>query len=160
MTTVLKLGVNDIPYSGAYMPRAKKIRAGQRKFNKGYAANMTTGDVAEILEAKYAVMQTFFTKREGQIAKALEDSVTNFLEAQLSGAPSNLDVFGPATQDIHEMFDTFITMKEMDGAPGVPTNASLLGVSHRFKDRRGAPGRPSFVDTGLYSSSFKAWMEE
>jgi hypothetical protein len=52
-------------------------------------------------------------------------------------------------------------MKEMDrlGYPGVPTKASLDGVSHRFKNKRGAPGRPSFSDTGLYEDSFVAWID-
>jgi len=51
-------------------------------------------------------------------------------------------------------------MKEVEklGIPGVPTKAALRGVNHRLKHpyrRRGA--RPSFVDTSLYMSSFKAW---
>jgi hypothetical protein len=65
--------------------------------------------------------------------------------------------------EIEERFKDFLSLQEMDklGVPGVPTEAAKKGKSSRFKRRRskgGAP-RPSFIDTGLYQSSFKAWVD-
>ena len=77
----------------------------------------------------------------------------------LMGAPPRTDPFAAGTSAVEQQFKSFIGAKGLDGDPGVPTLASLRGVSHRFKNRRGAPGRPSFVDTGLYLNSFKAWVD-
>ena len=162
--TKLVLGVVDIPYSGAFRPKAKKIKAGQRKFNKNYAANMTTGDVAEILEDKYAVMECFFTLHEADIARDLEEGIGYALEAVLSGAPTNLDAFGAATQQIDARFKDFLTNREMDGLgrSDVPTGAAKRGVNHRMMHpyAKANSERPSFIDTGLYETSMKSWVDK
>jgi hypothetical protein len=50
---------------------------------------------------------------------------------------------------------------ESMGLRGVPTKAALKGINHRLRHpyRKSNPRRPSFVDTGLYVASFRAWME-
>jgi hypothetical protein len=65
--------------------------------------------------------------------------------------------------EIEAAFRQFLEQQEMDGrVDGVPTKASLKGVSHRLKrpNAKDNPTRPSFIDTGLYSASMKAWTEE
>jgi hypothetical protein len=76
------------------------------------------------------------------------------------GAPPSIDAFGAAQGKIDALFRKFLTSKEMDGLgiPGVPTLASLEGISRRFKRGHG-PARPSFIDTGLYESDFKSWVD-
>ena len=146
----LNLGVNDLPYQNE--PRGKKAKLA--------AGNQTTGDVAEILESRYGVMQHFYDKHQADIASDLESSVAGALESVLMGAPLERNAFGEAESAIQDRFQKFIESKEMDGQPGVPTKASLLGVSKRFKNKKGSPGRPSFVDTGLYLSNFRSWIDE
>lgn len=148
---VLHLGVADVPYSDAPQPD---------KSSKTATPNETTGDVAERLEDKYHIMQIFYEQHKADIAKALEGSLAGALENLLMGGPSNVAAFGAATSQIETLFKKFLTDKEMDslGFPGIPTKASLLGISHRFKGKRGPP-RPSFIDTGLYETSFKSWMD-
>lgn len=160
--TKLILGVADIPYSEpAEAPKKVPKKRTKLVKPKKPQAVITTGMVAEILEREYGVMRTFFDQRENDIAEALEGSVGEYFEALLMGAPATMDVFGPANQVIQEKFRNFLTSKAMDGlVPGVPTKASLLGVSHRFKNKKGAPGRPSFVDTGQYEATMKSWAED
>ena len=140
--TTLHLGVIDLPYANA--------------------GSATTGDVAEILEAKYHVMEIFWQLHGQEVADAICNSMVGAFESRvLHGAPAGLDFYGTAMGVAKQLFSRFLESKEMDalGYPGVPTKAALTGVSHRFKKKRGAPGRPSFVDTGLFESSFRAWME-
>jgi hypothetical protein len=151
---VLHLGVDDIPYSEPPPPvkRGRKPKAGP--------ANETTGDVAELLEDKYHIMQIFYEQHQKDIALALEESLAGTLENLLLGAPTNLSPLGEAADKIQTTFKRFLSEKEMDrlGYPGIPTKASLMGISHRFKGKRGSP-RPSFIDTGLYENSFRAWVD-
>lgn len=137
---VLHLGVIDVPYA--------------RRGGK------TTGDVAEILEAKYHVMEMFYQQNEVFVAKSLEKSVAGTLESLLLGAPLSIDAFGAGTSRIEDRFKQFLSRREIErlSYPGVPTQAALKGVSHRLKGKRSGRRRPSFIDTGLYQSSFKAWV--
>ncbi len=161
LLTTLIFGVSDIPYSEPAEAPVKQPKRRAKPIKPKVQTVTTTGQVAEILEAKYGVMRAFFDRHEADIAKDLEDGVGHALEAVLRGAPPSMDVFGPATQLIGEKFKDFLTNKEMDGmVAGVPTQASLLGISHRFKGKRGAPGRPSFVDTGTFEANFRTWVED
>jgi hypothetical protein len=148
--TTLHLGVKDLPYVSREAVRRKKTGK--------FAPSMTTGSVAEILEEEYGIMQFFYNKYEKEIGEALLASVKDApFEA---GAPLSLDPFGDATSEIERMFHRFLEAKEMDGAvPGVPTKAAMKGVSKRFKKKKGPTDRPSFIDTGLYDSSFTSWVD-
>lgn len=150
--TTLHLGVVDVPYSQAPSPRQRQPKAG----------TVTTGDVATWLENKYHVMEVFWEeKADAVIVPMLEKSITGAIENLFLGAPPSNDPFGGATSKIEDAFKLFLTTKEIErlGIPGVPTEAAKRGFSHRFKNpgkRRAA--RPSFIDTGLYVASFKAWF--
>lgn len=121
---------------------------------------LTVGDVAGFLETKYHVMEIFYEIHQDEIAKALENSYRGALDNLLMGGPRDADPSLGASAKIETRFRQFLFMREMDslGYPGVPTQASLDGVSHRFKSKRG-PVRPSFIDTGLYEQSFIVWMD-
>jgi hypothetical protein len=139
---VLHLGVIDQPYQ---------------------TGRESTGDVAEILEGKYGVMDHFVKKHEQDIANDLENSLKGALENVLLGGPPSSDPFAAATSAIDNRFKKFLSSKEMDslGVAGVPTQASLAGTSKRFKQKqkKDRGPRPSFIDTGLYQASFKSWVD-
>lgn len=149
--TTLHLGVIDIPYSQAPRPRQRRS-----------ASNVTTGDVATFLENRYHIMEVFYEEHaDDVIAPEMEKSVAGAITSLLAGAPVTLDPFGSAVSKIEDAFKQFLSTGEMErlGYPGVPTQAALRGVSHRFAHpyaRRAA--RVSFVDTGLYQDTFKAWF--
>jgi hypothetical protein len=138
----LHLGVNDMPYA---------------------TGGKTTGDVAEILEARYGVMAAFVVMREGAIGSAVEESLMGAIENMMMGGPvlGRGQALAGALSEIEALFKAALSAKAFDGViGGVPTGASLKGVSHRFKKpyaKRGS--RPSFIDTGLYQSSFRAWTD-
>ena len=143
---VLHLGVIDIPYSHG---------------NSEESGAKSTGDVAEILEAKYNIMRVFFNKHQQEIADVLLENATGVLENMLTGAPPPRNAFLGGTEKIREMFRSFLDMKEMDGEPGVPTAAAMKGVSHRFKHPNAKRGpRPSFIDTGMYQKSFTCSVDD
>lgn len=144
----LVLGVNDIPYTDS-------------------GETTTTGDVAEILEGKYGVMQHFFDLHKQEIGNLLAQQLAHGMESIALGAPITFNVYGGATSEIENKFKQFLSLREMDklGIPGVPTKASLMGKSSRkkkSKERKGrgrsASGttRPSFIDTGTYQANMRA----
>jgi hypothetical protein len=161
----LHLGVIDAPYvPPALTPSGKS--------SKAKWPNKTTGDVADILEAKYHVMEVFDELHHRDIVADLERSLkaatANLaVKQQLaqSGAKvritrADIDPYRDAEQQIGKMFRDFITGREMDGLfNGVPTKAALKRKSARFKSGVAPKERPSFVDTGLYEASFRAWIE-
>jgi hypothetical protein len=158
----LHLGVVDQPYNMA-----------RKKGQKRVASNITTGDVAGFLEENYHVMQTFANVHLADIADDLAKSMAGAMENLMLGAPIAMSPYARAESMIRQRFNDFIDNKEMDrlGIPGVPTQASLEGVNHRKKSGRNKPKgktakaraesviRPSFLDTGLYESSMRVWVE-
>ena len=139
--TTLFLGVIDVPYLDA--------------------EGKTTGDVAEILEKKYHVMEIFAETHGQQIADHLAEGMGGALESLMMGGPTDLTkAMGGATSKIADDMKQFIASGEMEtlGYPGVPTKAALAGVNHRLKKKRG-PRRVSFVDTGQYQASMTDWVE-
>lgn len=161
VTRMLNLGVVDVPYVDAETPAAsrKRIKAG-----KPPASNeLTTGDVAEILEDRYHVKEVFYELHKQDIADDLAKSVASALETIVMGGPADVDPFGAATSKIDERFSDFLTNREMEqlGYADVPTKAAIDGVNHRKKHPYASKNkrRPSFIDTGLYQASAKSWVE-
>lgn len=122
--------------------------------------------VAQILEAKYGIMATFYARQEQTIANHLATSLSDAVEARMTGAPI-VNPYAEGTDEIQEAFRDFL---DRNGT-GIITKASTQGVSGRFMDKDNKKGergpmnaegqvRPSFIDTGLYQNSFRAWVEE
>lgn len=124
----------------------------------------TTGDVADILEAKYHIMEIFAEVHGDEIADDLAQGFQGTLESLLSNRPVDPDdIFNAGTTKIEDRFHDFILGGEMEalGYPGVPTGAAIKGVNHRLAHpyAKANPSRQSFIDTGLYEASFKAWID-
>jgi len=140
--TTINLGVNDVPYPS---------EDGETK---------TTGQVAGQLELDYGIVGAFIQKHEETIADAIAIGVEDSMDAIISGSSRNINL-GAATSIISSAFKEFLSNSEIEsmGVPGVPTRAALSGSNSRLKKGFG-PRRPSFIDTGLYRSSFDAWVSE
>ena len=148
---VLHLGVTDVPYSQNRAARAKRTNS-----------TVTTGDVAGWLEDEYHPMGIFSNIHGQEIGDELAGALAGTLENLMMGGPISQNPFGEGTSEIEHLFKKMLTDKELErlGYPGIPTQAALDGVSHRFKHPyKKRPRRPSFIDTGLYQSAFKAWVE-
>lgn len=162
--TVLRLGVIDIPYANASEETGKQRSARLRKGKtapKMKSESITTGDVAEILEAKYHPIEIYWELHGQAVADKMTEGLVGAMENLLSGAPLGGSPFAEAEEHIDSGYKEFINSGELDrlGYPGLPTKAAIKGVSHRFKKKRGGQ-RPSLVDTGLYVAAFKSEIEE
>lgn len=106
-------------------------------------------------------METFWNIHGGEIIEDYSEALVGAFEGLLQGSPVSPNALASGNAEVEARFRRFLSDKEMDalGIPGVPTKASLQGVSHRFKSKKGSP-RPSFVDTGLLESSFVSEVEE
>ena len=167
----LNLGVIDVPYAALLPVKGKKLRSSASVINKfrkapkppSPAAGTTTGDVAEILEAKYHVMQHFWDTCGSEVCDALAEDMMDAFADRAAGRNIDTPDFTAATSKMHQMFNEFIDRREMDGMElGVPTMAARLGINHRFLHpySRHNPERPSFKDTGTYAASMLAWIEQ
>jgi|SRR6185437_9647595 len=170
MSLTLHLGVVDIPYSDQQVATTidiyNALKAGKPLSKTARRSSVTTGEVATFLEDRYHVMETFYEDKQPKIAELFADALAGEIESVMSGGEARPNLtLGAAMGEIKAMFSTFLTVgppteAESSGIPGVPTQAALDGVSHRLKHpyAKGNPRRPSFVDTGLYESSFIAWV--
>ncbi len=118
----------------------------------------TTFEVAEILEDKYQLFSNFWELHKGEIApevgEALAYSIINHIQ---HGAPL---AGGELLGETMRTFNIFLENEEMAGlaVDGVPTLAALDGRNSRLKKKYGER-RPSFIDGGLFKSSFVAWID-
>lgn len=161
--TTLHLGVIEQVYQ---LPRKKKVGRARKGKNarpkkSGAARTITTGDVAEILEAKYHIMEIFYELNKKFVGDSLTKSLQGSLESVLMGGPPSADPFKAACSSIETRMKDFISKGEMEkiGYPGVPTQAALKGINHRLAHpyAKANKRRPSFIDYGLYQQSMKAW---
>lgn len=125
---------------------------------------MTTGDLAEILEARYAIMETFYEKYEDDIGRMIEDALQDKMDNLQMGGPvdASMILAEGELSAIEQRFRSFLDNEEMNGRAGVPTAAALAGVNHRLLHpyAQANPQRPSFIDTGIYQSSMRAWVDD
>lgn len=160
LMSTLHIGVVDQPYSYRQEQLSKRGRPMKRR--RQVTLNTTTGDVAEILEAKYHPFEHFYEDNENFIAEALLRSVDGAAEALLSGAPLHIDPYGAAASEIQDKFKEYLFTKKLNFREvGVPTQASLRGVNHRLAHpyAKGNAPRPSFIDTGNYENSMRVYVE-
>ena len=159
--TTLSLGVYDVPYADAdnSAPASSKPRKGRAPKRLRRTKTTSTGDVAEILETKYGIMQAFFDYYQEKITAKLESDIAAQIENLFLGAPPAPNPFAGLESFVKSCFSDFLSLRqvEMVGLKGVPTQAALSGVNHRMKHPYAKRGpRPSFIDTGLYENSFVA----
>jgi hypothetical protein len=167
----LNLGFESFPYPeryGAASPLSPSVKGKAAKnlsrAQRSYGQGKTTRDVAGDLEAKYKIVEAFYEMEEDFITELIEEKAAMDLDDILTmGTPSMEGMSFKETDKIEERFRRNLSYRRYDGIiSGVPTLASLKGVSH-LRQRpyaKGSGTRPSFVDTGLYSKSFRVWMEE
>lgn len=119
------------------------------------AGKADTEDVAEILEAKYGVMQKFYDSEKEKIAESMTDSLSNILEDAMNGIPQQKNAFGNMENKIEAQFHDFLDAEKISG-DGIPTKSAISGY-HRFKKNTGR--RPSFVDEGLYRNNMQVRVD-
>jgi hypothetical protein len=161
----LHMGFIGTPYT--YETKGAPIRSAKieeaRKRKRGFSRTMTADKLAGILERKYEIVQVFNEIYENEITEMIHNGFREVAEHMISNRKTGTTTIGmkrlmkPYTDKIQEMFRTFIDNEEMNGlVEGVPTAVSVTGRGG-WKWRR-KPG-PSFVASGIYRASFRAWVE-
>ena len=162
--STLHLGVIDVAYSDADVPGAQ-----------------TTYHVAKELEERYEVMRIFVQQHEDEIVTAVTDRYRNALNRVMEGNRSMIKQREWPMPKIVSAFRDYLANDEWQKATGRTIGAAKAGISHRFKNPEGravsansvvqgkttkftlsaaksSQPRPAFIDTGLYSRSFVAWL--
>lgn len=164
--STLNLGVIDIAYAYEQQRLSKKGKPLKR--GRKVTKSITTGEVADYLEEEYHIMETFFELHSDQIMQLIADAYIGALETFEISGMSQDEPSREAMEAIEQMFRDFLGNEELNNVmPGVPTIASgqtaerTGGIQHRFAHpyAKANPSRPSFIDTGLFQSSFRAWFE-
>jgi hypothetical protein len=161
----LHLGFVSTPYMSdtiaAPMRSARTEEA--RKKRRSFKKTMTAEKVSGILESSYNIVNQFSEKYGEEIGEIIRDGVELSIIDILPGGDreykpiSNrmIQYMKPKTREIEKLFREFLDNEEAEGS-GIPTKAAMLGV-RRGRKRGGR--RPSFVDTGIYRASFRAWAD-
>ena len=153
----INLGFESFPYTTKSSRTRAKLGKGAR-IAKGYGEGKTSAEVAKELEDRYELVSTFYLGEEDELSFALEDFYGEAIEAVLMGKPPKKIPSDELTKKIEEAFRQYLQNEEH----GIKTEAARRGVSHLLPKpySRRNPPRPSFIDTGLYMQSFRAWVEE
>ena len=138
-----------------------KLHLGEDEVGYDYNPNKTTGEVAEVLEKKYHIMETFFDTYSQPVADDLANEMAARLERLMAGDQRLASPLAGIGVRIEARFREFLWSYQAEavGIPGTPTQWALEGRTNR----RGAPRtgrRQSFVDTKAYKDNFRAWVEE
>jgi hypothetical protein len=157
----IKMGFINTPYSAEtiYRPVSAAQEESKRRRRRSFSKTVTAETVAEILEARYQIVDYFSEKYATQINDIVLSRFATVASEALVGKrrPRDLSaVMKPAAKEIENLFKQFLTNEELNGRPGVPTMAAQMGVrsGRGSKTKQGVP-RPSFIDTGIYKASFR-----
>ena len=123
--------------------RFQQVEVTKGELLEGFGDQETTGDVAEILEKEYGVMEVFFEAKKDKIIGAVNDSLADQIEALSQGAPLPFggDIYLP---EVESLFRDFVTTREIESITG-QTEAARLGISHRFKNAQNKTVSPQDV---------------
>ena len=143
LVITLHLGVVDVGYSDK--------------------SGKTTGEVAEILENKYHVVESFLKVNESFIKDSVANEIQGRIESILQGAPVTPKGSAIPYAKIDEKFRDFLDSGQMRKIlpASMQVKAAEQGVSHRMKNptsRTNKPRQP-FIDTSLYQASFRSWSD-
>ena len=120
----------------------------------------TTGDVAGYIENKFHVMRIFVEESMDDIALEVEKRLVGEIESLVQGRPS---IESPVVEfpKIEMMFRDFLDSNEIQTILTHRIEAADKGYSTR-KKKKGEVRKPrqAFIDTGLYQTSFRAWMDK
>jgi hypothetical protein len=114
--------------------------------------NSTTGAVAGYLEKRYGVIGHFIEDNHAEVADIVVQIVKQSVKEIMTGEKAVVDLdFKP----VQNKFKEYILGRSLDGkVEGVPTKSA---EGKGYYGKKGP--HPSFYVSGLYASSFTAWIE-
>jgi hypothetical protein len=155
---VIHMGFINTPYTRAAMlAPMRTAKAHGAKSRRHYSKTKTAQQVANILESKYSILQTFVNMYDNEIKDVMTEKVHDFAVQSLSlkgkiVSDRMLKFMKPSTSEIEKMFRGFLDR----GETGITIGAALRGDR---TGRKSKSPRPAFIDTGLYRASFRVWAD-
>jgi hypothetical protein len=144
----LHLGFEDRAYPS--QPSPLKRGKSTRPLKATYGQGKTSREVAKELEDRYKIVEEFWNLEQDIFTESLEEAFAEDLEEIMTmEQPSSKGVSYKGTDAIEARFRRDLRSRRYDNViSGVPTLAAKRG------------SRPSFIITGTYLQSFRAWVEE
>jgi hypothetical protein len=144
----LHLGFED----HAYPSQPSPLKRGKltRSLKATYGQGKTSREVAKELEDRYKIVEEFWNLEEDNFVEILEDAFAEDIEEVMTmKKPSRKGVSFKGTDLLEARFRRNLALGRYDNIiSGVPTTAAKRGH------------RPSFIVTGTYLQSFRAWLED
>jgi hypothetical protein len=142
--------------------KSKRTRKRLTKPQRAYGEGKTTLEVAQELEDKYHIVEKFLEMEEDRINELAGDVITDAFEDIEKFTRHKWKKRTKAMEGIESRFRANLVGRKYDGVlSGVPTMAAIRGVSHLNQHPYAKrASRPSFIDTGMYMRSFRAWLED
>jgi hypothetical protein len=160
---VLHLGFLNTPYTKKNMAApVAAVKAHMAKTRRGTSRTANAEAVAGVLENRYGIVGTFLDVHQEAIDDIVTETFENYVIDAMSkvGKPTSAKMvkyMASRTNRIEKLFRGFLDREEMNGmAEGVPTQSALDG---KRRGRKSRTPRPSFIDTGIYRASFRAWAD-
>jgi hypothetical protein len=134
----IEIGVADIPYP---------------------EGDGSTSDTANTLEKQYKIFSTYVEFCNKEITQFIENEIVDLINAKIENKIVDTKFLEPTAKNIEVHFKYQIASQAIEqmGLRNVPTQAALRGYSWRQKKFTGGR-RASFVDTGLFLNSIRAWV--
>ncbi|HSY75450.1 MAG TPA: hypothetical protein VK890_01260 [Bacteroidia bacterium] len=164
----LHFGFVQTPYTSEtrFRPATSAKAAEKLKRKRGFRSTMTADKLANILEAKYNIVHTFSEVHDEDIRDIINNGFKEvaermILERKGHSKASLKNLMKSATRQVEELFKAFLDNEEMNGrVEGVPSKAATKGkLGGRGRITRSGIARPTFVNTGIYKNSFRAWIK-
>ena len=135
-----------------------------------YPTGTSVEKVAQILEHRYNVVQTFKTAESAFIKQTVQEAYIKKMRAAVKGKSDRFDMAQYIEARLDQRFRRFLSSGAIEsmGIPGVPTEASIERVggmltwaeARRKKKKINPLASPSFIDTGLYLASFRTKVHD
>ena len=159
MAASIVLGFLNVPYSydTVWTPMKSAKAEAERSRARSFKKTNSVQKVADHLEKKYHVLRMFTYLHGHEIAEDLRPLYARRMEVAMArGKWTEVHIPKTVAEKVERRFRKFLDQREMDGMmPGIPTEASKKGTSNWRSSKKNNPGRPSFIDTGLYRASFR-----
>jgi vacuolar-type H+-ATPase subunit E/Vma4 len=164
---ILRMDFANTPYTSETIARpvTSARKESKRSKQRGFSRTMTAKKVADILEGKYGILETFYEIHEDEIKNIMHEGFKEVAERIITEREGRTtakikNLMKPSTNQIEELFRSFLDQEEMNGmVEGVPTKAAMSGVRHGRGSKTKHGARPSFIDTGIYRASFRAMVK-
>ena len=155
---VLHMGFVNTPYTKkSKMAPVAFAKAQEGKRQRSFSRTRSATQVANILEAKYGIVQTFTDVHNEDIREILTDAfkdtiIKTFSERKKFSSDRMVQYMKSRTDQIEKLFRSFLDNEETGESVEAANKGNRTG-------RKSKTPRAPFIDTGIYRASFRCWAD-